>query len=74
MNWECFIIISLIRASSKYSTWSSFIDNVIHVPRVKPILEGVIVNEPPASELHVYSISSLCLLVTTTLFATKNAE
>ena len=62
--------------SSKYSNWSSFNTIVIDVPLVNlnsGFSSCVIVNEPPAEDSQVYCSSSLCLLDTRTVSATKNA-
>ena len=60
---------------SKNSCWSSFKCNEIRVPRFNvDSFSCVILNDPPALDVHVYCSSSLCLDVTETESATKNAE
>jgi hypothetical protein len=62
----CFLTISLILFSSRYSFKSSFMKSFMEVPRPRrgPSVSSVMVKVPPAADSQMYCSSSLCLVVT----------
>jgi hypothetical protein len=72
MNSECFLIKSFNLFSSKNSTLSVFICNIILVPLVNsPSSASSTVKVPPAEDYHLWTLSSFDLESTSTLSATK---
>jgi hypothetical protein len=69
----CFLTISLIFFSSRYSFKSSFMKSFMEVPRPRrgPSVSSVMVKVPPAADSQMYCSSSLCLVVTWTFSATR---
>lgn len=69
----CFLTISLILFSSRYSFKSSLMKSFIEVPRPSrgPSVSSVMVKVPPAADSQMYCSSSLCLVVTCTFSATR---
>jgi hypothetical protein len=75
MNSECFLIKSFNLFSSKNSTLSVFICNMILVPLVRSeSSESSTVKVPPADDDHLCTLSSFDLERTSTLSATKYDE
>jgi hypothetical protein len=75
MNSECFLMRSFNLFSSKNSTLSDFICNIILVPLVSSASSASsTVKVPPAEDYHLWTLSSLDLESTSTLSATKYEE